>query len=164
MKSRNGSTSRLIPTQSFERRASSSTDPASRPAFARYGAEWAGDESAATRAAAQAFNPARACFGLGRCLNDIETSRVVLAMERVAMGFVREEWMAAVTALAGKVEFRRAKSDNPVSVVHQSAGKTADARGQLLQAARKCSDRTRKRSDDVIEDARAVATARWARS
>ena len=85
-------------------------------------------------------------------------------MERIAIGFVREELMAAVTALAGKVEFSRAKSDNTVSVVHQSDGKTADARGQLLQAARKCEDRTRKRSADVIEDARAVATARWARS
>jgi hypothetical protein len=164
VKSRNSSTSRLIPTQNFERRASPSTDPASAPALARHGAEWAGDENAAARAAAQAFNLACACFGLGRCLNDIEKSRVVLTMERVAIGLVREEAMAAVTALAGKVEFSRAKSDNTVSVVHQSAGKTADARGEFLQAARKCADRTRKRSADVTEAARAVATARWARS
>ncbi|MFN9431735.1 MAG: hypothetical protein ACK6DX_16520, partial [Acidobacteriota bacterium] len=47
----------------------------------------------------------------------------------------------------------RAKSGMPEPAANQSAGKIADARGRLLQAARKCADRTRKRLADVIEEA-----------
>ncbi len=238
------------------------------------GEEWADDENAATRAEAQAFKRACACFGLGRYLYDLEKIWVDLdqsnrpgyvptlpdwALPRshqpkrqspppaanprpVSNGaprnsLVRDEAMVAVTALADKVGFSlaqstlqayggttdlkrlgnakvaivldkltdlsrgverllaarkalgeeqygalchelnlpsdaiddipdrdalrsllekvesRAKSGSHAPAANQSAGKIADARGRLLQAARKCADRTRKRLAVVIEEA-----------
>ena len=238
------------------------------------GEEWADDENAATRAEAQAFKRACACFGLGRYLYDLEKIWVDLdqsnrpgyvptlpdwALPRSHQprrqspppavntrqttsgaprnSLVRDEAMATVTALADKVGFSlaqstfqayggttdlkrlgnakvaivldkltdlsrgverllaarkalgeeqygalchelnlpsdaiddipdrdtlrsllekvesRAKSGIPEPAANQTAGKIADARGRLLQAARKCADRTRKRLADVIEEA-----------
>ena len=230
------------------------------------GEEWADDENAATRAEAQAFKRACACFGLGRYLYDLEKTWVDLdqsnrpgytpSLPEWALpassqphkhapsgnaaprnGLVRDEALAAITTLCDKVGFslaqstlqkyggttdlkrlgyakltlvmdkltdlsrgierlvagravlgdaaysalcremnlasdsiddipdrdtlrvlverveEQARSKAPTAATHPASGRIAEARGRLLQAARKHADRTRKRLADVIEQA-----------
>ncbi|MBV6522886.1 MAG: hypothetical protein MNPFHGCM_03036 [Gemmatimonadaceae bacterium] len=236
------------------------------------GEEWADDENAATRAEAQAFKRACACFGLGRYLYDLDKTWVDLdqsnrpaytpslpewalpASRRPQQrapapkpassgtaaqrsGLVRDEALAAITTLGDKVGFslaqstlqkyggtadlkrlgyakltlvmdkltdlsrgierllagrvalgdaaysvlcremslasdsiddipdrgtlrvlverveEQARSKAPTAATSPAPGRIAEARGRLLQAARKHADRTRKRLADVIEQA-----------
>lgn len=238
------------------------------------GEEWADDENAATRAEAQAFKRACACFGLGRYLYDLDKTWVDLdqsnrpaytpslpewalpASHRPQQrgsapapktpttgtgaprnGLVRDEALAAITTLCDKVGFslaqstlqkyggttdlkrlgyakltlvmdkmtdlsrgierlmagraalgdaaysvlcremslasdsiddipdrdtlrvlverveEQARSKAPTAATNPACGRIAEARGRLLQAARKHADRTRKRLADVIEQA-----------
>ena len=236
------------------------------------GEEWADDENAATRAEAQAFKRACACFGLGRYLYDLDKTWVDLdqsnrpaytpSLPEWALpasrqpqqrapapmpsssgngaprnGLVRDEALAAITTLCDKVGFslaqstlkkyggttdlrrlgyakltlvmdkltdlsrgierlvagkaalgdaaysalcretnlasdsiddipdrdtlrvlverveEQAPSKAPTAAASPASGRIAEARGRLLQAARKHADRTRKRLADVIEQA-----------
>lgn len=230
------------------------------------GEEWADDENAATRAEAQAFKRACACFGLGRYLYDLDKTWVDLdqssrpaytpslpewalpasrqPQQRASSanaaprnGLVRDEALAAITTLCDKVGFslaqstlqkyggttdlkrlgyakltlvmdkltdlsrgierlvagkatlgdaaysglcremnlasdsiddipdrdtlrvlvekveEQARSKAPTPATSPASGQIAEARGRLLQAARKHADRTRKRLADVIEQA-----------
>ncbi len=238
------------------------------------GEEWADDENAATRAEAQAFKRACACFGLGRYLYDLDKTWVDLdqssrpaytpSLPEWALpasrqpqqrapapapkpssagkgaprnGLVRDEALAAITTLCDKVGFslsqstlqkyggttdlkrlgyakltlvmdkltdlsrgierllagkatlgdaaysalccelnlasdsiddipdrdtlrvlverveEQARSKAPTAATTSAPGRIAEARGRLLQAARKHADRTRKRLADVIEQA-----------
>ena len=238
------------------------------------GEEWADDENAATRAEAQAFKRACACFGLGRYLYDLDKTWVDLdqsnrpaytpslpewalpASHRPQQrgsapapktpttgtgaprnGLVRDEALAAITTLCDKVGFslaqstlqkyggttdlkrlgyakltlvmdkltdlsrgierlvagrgslgdaaysvlcrkmnlasdsiddipdrdalrvlverveEQARSKAPTAATTSASVRIAEARGRLLQAARKQADRTRKRLADVIEQA-----------
>ena len=238
------------------------------------GEEWADDENAATRAEAQAFKRACACFGLGRYLYDLDKTWVDLDQSNrptytpslpdwalpasrqpqqrapaptpkpsssgngaPRSGLVRDEALAAITTLCNKVGFSLAQSalqkhggttdlkrlgyakltlvmdkltdlsrgierlvagrtalgdaaycalcrdlnlasdsidDIPdrdalrvlverveeqtrskasTAATTSPSGRIAEARGRLLQAARKNADRTRKRLADVIEQA-----------
>jgi hypothetical protein len=238
------------------------------------GEEWADDENAATRAEAQAFKRACACFGLGRYLYDLDKTWVDLdqsnrpaytpSLPEWALpasrqpqqraptqapktsssgnsaprnGLVRDEALATITTLCEKVGFslaqstlqkyggttdlkrlgyakltlvldkltdlsrgierlvagrvalgdaaygvlcrelnlasdniddipdrdtlrvlverveEQARSKAPTAATNPAPGRIAEARGRLLQAARKHADRTRKRLADVIEHA-----------
>ncbi len=238
------------------------------------GEEWADDENAATRAEAQAFKRACACFGLGRYLYDLDKTWVDLdqsnrpaytpSLPEWALpasrqpqqrppapapkpsstgncaprsGLVRDEALAAITTLCDKVGFslaqstlqqyggttdlrrlgyakltlvidkmtdlsrgierlmagraalgdaaysvlcremslasdsiddipdrdtlrvlverveEQARSKAPTAATNPAPGRIAEARGRLLQAARKHADRTRNRLADVIEQA-----------
>jgi hypothetical protein len=238
------------------------------------GEEWADDENAATRAEAQAFKRACACFGLGRYLYDLDKTWVDLdqsnrpaympSLPEWALptsgrpqqrgptpapkpspagkgaprnGLVRDEALAAITTLCDTVGFslsqstlqkyggttdlkrlgyakltlvmdkltdlsrgierlvagkaalgdaaysalcremnlasnsiddipdrdtlrvlverveEQARSKAPATTTNSASGRIAEARGRLLQAARKHADRTRKRLADVIEQA-----------
>lgn len=237
------------------------------------GEEWADDENAATRAEAQAFKRACACFGLGRYLYDLDKTWVDLdqsnrpaytpSLPEWALpasrqpqqrapasapkpsssgngaprnGLVRDEALAAITTLCDKVGFslaqstlqkyggtdlkrlgyakltlvmdkltdlsrgierlvagkaalgdaaysvlcrelnlasdsiddipdrdtlrvlverveEQARSKPSTAATNQAPGRIAEARGRLLEAARKHADRTRKRLADVIEQA-----------
>lgn len=230
------------------------------------GEEWADDENAATRAEAQAFKRACACFGLGRYLYDLDKTWVDLdqsnrpaytpslpdwalpasrqPQQRAPTGngaprngLVRGEALAAITTLCDKVGFsltqstlqkyggttdlkrlgyakltlvmdkltdlsrgierlvagkatlgdaaysalcrdlnlasesiddipdrdtlrdlverveEQARTKAPTAAASPASGRIAEARGRLLQAARKQADRTRRRLADVIEQA-----------
>jgi len=275
--------------QNFERRTASDKSPSAVAAkvvvvsrvtihglgtHTGVGEEWADDENAATRAEAQAFKRACACFGLGRYLYDLDKTWVDLdqsnrpaytpslpewalpasrqPQQRLPApapkpsstgngaprsGLVRDEALAAITALCDKVGFslaqstlqkyggttdlkrlgyakltlvmdkltdlsrgierlvagraalgdaaysvlcremnlasdsiddipdrdtlrvlveraeEQARSMAPTAATNPAPGRIAEARGRLLQAARKHADHTRKRLADVIEQA-----------
>jgi len=112
------------------------------------GEEWAHDENAATRAEAQAFKRACACFGLGRYLYDLETVWVDLDDHNRPLQTPKlPEW--AMPAHARRDTERHATN-------HTQSAPTrniADARGHLLQAARRMADETRRRLADIISEA-----------
>jgi hypothetical protein len=118
------------------------------------GEEWAHDENAATRAEAQAFKRACACFGLGRYLYNLGGVWVDLdGHNRPVQTPSLPDWALPRSARHEEpqpAEKRPAPSNGTGDSSKQGIG---DARGRLLQAARQMADKTGRRLADIIAKA-----------
>lgn len=119
------------------------------------GEEWAHDENAATRAEAQAFKRACACFGLGRYLYNLGGVWVDLDGHNRPVQIPNlPDWaLPRNTKHEGQpqpAEKRPAPKNGTRGPSPQGIG---DARGRLLQAARQMSDKTGSRLADIIAKA-----------